>query len=71
MGQLFNRKILIENKGTPPDQWCSQGLPRWVTCPPGGPKWRQNWKKVWGKIRKKWLKFEKNEESGTLAHTGL
>ena len=41
---LANRKIFF--------QWHSQGLPRWASCPPGGPKWGR-----------KWGKFEENEES--------
>ena len=24
-------------------QWCSQGLPRWATRPPEGPKWGRKW----------------------------
>ena len=52
-------------------QWRSQSLPGWATHPPEGPKLGKKWGKVWGKIRKIDHDLRKNEESGTLAHTGL
>ena len=52
--EKFPSPLLLGLRVGPGDgvQWRSQGLPRWATRRPGGPKWGRKWVKVCGKIRK-------------------
>ena len=53
----------------------SQGLPRWISRPPGGPNWGRNWGRNWGKIGENWEKiigeWGKIWKLSSLAHPTL